>query len=98
MSLINDDIYSSSVQLLPLGDVELMLAALDALYHMSKLGEETCTKIMMVSGSIGKLRSELKIRWTNFELYRLFVHINQALCAQTQSPFSVLVCNSLSDR
>ena len=53
---MNDDIYSSSIHLLSLGDVELMLAALDALYHLSKLGEETCTKIMLVVGSVGKYR------------------------------------------
>ena len=50
---IDTAIYSSSIELLSLGDVELMISALDALYHMSKLGEETCTNIMLIPGSVG---------------------------------------------
>ena len=53
VTLMGDEIYSTSFELLTLDDVELMLAALDALYSLSKLGEETCTRIMLTPGSVG---------------------------------------------
>nr|CAB3222864.1 AT-rich interactive domain-containing protein 2-like [Phallusia mammillata] len=52
LTSISDEIFKSSVLLLTIGDIELAIAAIEALYTLSKLGEETCTRITFIPGSI----------------------------------------------
>ncbi|XP_078481091.1 uncharacterized protein LOC100177114 [Ciona intestinalis] len=49
---VTDAVISAAILCLPLSDIELIVAALEALYKLSKLGEETCTRIMLIPHSI----------------------------------------------
>ncbi|XP_076811088.1 uncharacterized protein LOC143453970 [Clavelina lepadiformis] len=64
--LISEKVYNTAVRILTILDVELVLAALEALYGMSKLGPETCTRIMLISGSIDILISLVTINVRDF--------------------------------
>ena len=50
---ISDELFVISVNLLLLPDVELTLASLEMLYRLSQIDEEMCTRIVLVTGSIG---------------------------------------------
>nr|XP_039255039.1 AT-rich interactive domain-containing protein 2-like [Styela clava] len=49
---VSEEVYNAAVQNLMINDVELLLAAIEALYRLSKLGESPCTKIIFIKGCI----------------------------------------------
>lgn len=51
---LDDSVFRIALCVLTIGDVELVLASLESLYVLSQLGEETCTKTILVPGSVGE--------------------------------------------
>jgi len=53
-SQLDDVVYDQLVALLLLHDVQIVVAALEALYQLSELGDVTTTRIAHVSAAVSK--------------------------------------------
>jgi len=53
-SHLDDAIYEQMIALLVLHDIQVVVAALEALYQLSELGDVTTTRIAQVSAAVSK--------------------------------------------
>ena len=53
-SYLGDVIYEQMIALLMLHDIQIVVAALEALYQLSELGDVTTTRIAQVSAAVSK--------------------------------------------
>ena len=53
-SHVDDIIYEQMIALLMLHDIQIVVAALEALYQLSELGDVTTTRIAQVSAAVSK--------------------------------------------
>jgi len=51
---LDDTIYEQMIALLMLHDMQIVVAALEALYQLSELGDVTTTRIAQVSAAVSK--------------------------------------------
>jgi len=51
---VDDVIYEQIIALLMLHDIQIVVAALEALYQLSELGDVTTTRIAQVSAAVSK--------------------------------------------
>ena len=57
------DIYTQIVTLARVYDIQLIIAALDALYFLSELGESMCEAISLVRHCIGRSSNDMLTLW-----------------------------------
>jgi len=57
-SHLDDVVYEQLIALLMLHDIQIIVAALEALYQLSELGDVTTTRIAQVSAAVSEYQSD----------------------------------------